>query len=89
MIIASKVEQNLSDIENEIKLFPNPTSGKFNLQLPKHTTYKIFDSNGNLIKETNNALPVNVINLESYKKGIYLIRIINGENEVYKKIIIE
>lgn len=89
---SSKFTEDISDIqvvENDIKVYPNPSSGLFNITLPANSNLKIYNVNGQLVKETENPSVSNVIDLQSSPKGIYLIKISNNGNDFYRKIIVE
>jgi len=87
------VEQN----EKEIKVFPNPSDGRFQLKLEHDgvdkVSAKVFDITGKLVKNisedlvTEDSSVTANVNLESPKSGIYFLRIEIG-NQVYTKKII-
>lgn len=88
----------LDQIEKEIKVFPNPSDGRFQLTLDyngsEKVTAKIFDITGklveniseDLVKEDNSVSAQ--VNLESPKSGIYFLRISIGNQVLTKKFII-
>jgi len=77
--VAAGVEEN-SFVENPLKLFPNPTSGKFNIVLPKNAgqaiEVKLLDSKGSLVAVFNNTTTVDI---STYSSGLYFV-IVETEN---------
>lgn len=83
---------------DEVKVFPNPSDGRFQLSFdyhgPESVKAKVFDITGKLIKDistdldkSENSVTGN-IDLESPGSGIYFIRIELGKSVVTKKIIV-
>lgn len=84
--------------EKEIKVFPNPSDGRFQLTIeyqgPEKVTAKVYDITGKLVKDIskdlvkeNTAFSANV-NLDSPKSGIYFIRVTVGTQVLTKKFIV-
>ncbi len=74
--------------ESEIKIYPNPASDYFYVNIIKKYNIQIFDLTGNLIFTKNNCNKNSAININSLNKGIYVVRI---ESEGYifnKKLVI-
>lgn len=73
--------------EDNFKIFPNPSTGIFNLKLNKEDIYKVYlyDLNGKLLDTFNN----NKFELKNYVNGLYVLKIISASKNVYKKIIIK
>lgn len=88
----------IDDIENplDINLYPNPTNENINITLSlsesTNTILEIYDAQGKLVATPNlgnkaqgeHNLSINVSNLQS---GLYLLKIIAGENTVTKRFI--
>lgn len=84
------------DQKKSIRVFPNPSTGEFNLQLklskPGNINISILDIQGRKVLEMN---PENVsefqksFSLSGYKKGIYYIQIITGSEVITEKLIIQ
>ena len=95
------ISENPSDIEKvitEVKVFPNPSDGRFQLTFnysgPEKITAKVFDITGKQVKDitddlvrSENSVSAN-IDLESPSSGIYFIRIERGQSILTKKIVI-
>ena len=84
--------------EKEIKVFPNPSDGRFQLTLDyngsEKVTAKVYDITGKLVKDISEDLVSEdnsvtaQVNLESPKSGIYFVRVSFGNKVLTKKIII-
>lgn len=83
---------------SEIKVYPNPSDGRFQLSFDysgdEKLSAKVFDITGKLVKDISNDLVKSAtsvsanIDLESPGSGIYFIRIEYGKSLLTKKIII-
>ncbi|TAE42485.1 MAG: T9SS C-terminal target domain-containing protein [Cytophagales bacterium] len=71
-------------IENIISVYPNPTTENINIKTSKEGfVYEIFTLQGNsLIKN-------NITTIKSLPKGVYFVHIIQNNNRVVKKIVVE
>ena len=70
------------------KVFPNPTHGVLNLDFQGSYTYSIFNRLGQQVA-TGKAQGQHQLNLEGLAKGIYLLRISNGELVNTHKVIVK
>jgi hypothetical protein len=90
----SGVEQAIS----EVKVFPNPSDGRFKLTFEysgqEKINAKVFDLTGKQIKDISEDLVKSErsvtadVDLESPSSGIYFIRIELGKSSLTKKIIV-
>lgn len=89
-------EQNNLGKESEnsaaVKVFPNPTTGEFTvsvLGLEDIEDVKIYlsDSNGKLLLETKLLTHEELINISTFKSGVYYLRIFDKSMDVSYKII--
>ena len=83
---------NISSLtENEFNIFPNPSTGIFEIIAPGVSTrysVNIYGMTGNLV--FNSAIEGNtIINLNGLSKGIYIIKIETGGFIRYEKLILE
>lgn len=81
------------DLFTQLKLFPNPTSGSFTIQLESsdggEVEYLLLDINGRLIqtkKMTGQRQEVNM-DISTHAAGLYLLRIRKGSTIVSERII--
>lgn len=84
-----------TSIENKEKtkpfnIFPNPTKNTVTIfQTEKmFTTYEIYSLNGTLITENKIETINQKIDLSSYSKGMYLMKLIGKEKTAFKKIVV-
>jgi hypothetical protein len=94
VVIPCREEENLNEINSDLSIFPNPTSGKFTIQSPteKISQITITSVSGQIIyrKELPGS-PLGVrgyeIDLTNQSKGIYLVQVIT-DKEVYNHKIV-
>lgn len=74
----------------DIKLIPNPTKGAFTISgIDADAEVDIYDLHGQLILSTRNFYaPGKEIDLSGQETGIYVVRIFNKGEYVYKKLIL-
>ena len=80
----------INDVNNEFKfnVFPNPTNGKFTLDLSENTTVKIYSVIGTLIFDQE-VYKGQIIDLTNFQKGIYNLQLKTSKQIYSKKIILE
>lgn len=67
--------KNLNDPANSITIFPNPSSGVFNIQLNENSNVEVSDVLGNIIlTDKANAATYN-LNLSTQAQGIYILKV--------------
>ena len=79
--------------ENAVSIFPNPANEFININfenLQQKTYIEIYDIQGNLKRKREIVNSANKkINISAYSKGIYFIKLINNDNKIIRKIVIE
>jgi hypothetical protein len=80
--------------ENDLKLFPNPTSGNFNIEFlnpaQKIQRIEIFNINGQLIFSENNInKKATTINLIGFQSGIYFVKIHTSNSIYFRKVMVQ
>lgn len=76
--------------KDEIKIYPTRTKDIINIEFPdKAERIVVFDMNGKLIFESNNASKSQKINLNNFSSGVYIISVKIKSGVVSKKIIKE
>ena len=98
IIIVEDATTSIEDVVFEgFNLFPNPTIGEFKLNFKVENTTKVlvqlFDVNGRLIDEKkyyNTSLNFSKkIFFEKAAVGFYLLKVTNGDKQIFRKIIIK
>ena len=84
------VEEFLS--ESNVSLFPNPATNLLNIEFNNYGSelieMEIFDITGKVLKKGQLTNSQSTINIEDFQKGIYFVKLINGEtSESYKVVI--
>ena len=77
---------NSSLYNNVVEIFPNPTNGKINIKAENIKLVEISNELGETIINYNG---VNEINLKSFSKGVYFIKVQTDKVVQVKKIILE
>jgi hypothetical protein len=86
--------ENLVEVSEQINVFPNPSKGLVNIQLPadhKIEQIEVYAVNGKKVLSTavtdqSNRLE---INLADNKKGVYFLRLIAQDGVITKKVVID
>lgn len=78
-VSTSNVQENKF---SNIKIFPNPTTGIFNIQGASNTNLQIYDALSKVILEKEIKNDLEKIDLSSYPAGSYIIKINNGEEKI-------
>ena len=74
---------NVTDISDEVKLYPNPTKDFIEIEGVEVTEVKVYNVIGQLIKETKD----NVLDLSDQEAGTYIIKVITPSETITKQII--
>lgn len=81
-LVPNSIFERYSD--NQLKLFPNPNTGDFSLQLPDEFNsgiIEVYNITGEIVRSIN-VFNQNIVSLSNFDTGIYLIRFI-GEGKFY------
>lgn len=85
------IGENVKD--NFIVIYPNPSNGIFNLRLDNLNSDKrlleVYNAIGEKVYSTSSTTPQMQIDLSSQSKGMYFIKMHNGQAIYHKKIIIQ
>jgi len=75
-------------ILSQVKVFPNPSNGLFNINVKSDNwSFSLFDMSGKLISMENVSETTKQIDIQTLETGIYLMKIELGGSSVYKKVI--
>jgi hypothetical protein len=81
-------KRKLEADEIRVNLFPNPTTGMVNLTIVSangEALIEVYDAKGKLLIQKTQEGELNIINLSSYSKGFYWIKInVDGKLRVFK-----
>ena len=88
------MSNHTSTLKNETldaKIFPNPGSGLFTIELESESNavIKVYDAMGKEIKVLRQDGLQTSLNLMGYNHGLYLVHIVINDKVLIKKIIIE
>ncbi|MCD4695645.1 MAG: T9SS type A sorting domain-containing protein, partial [Bacteroidales bacterium] len=85
-------ERETFELSN-VSIFPNPTSGKFWIRNNNPgigiLLIEIYSRIGEIITQLESSEPQIEIDLTGYPKGMYLVRIKNGSENIFNKIILK
>ena len=86
VVIGLEEENN----EQMIHVYPNPSSGKFKVELPNlsHAKLSLFDLSGKVVFEKELDKNQTDIDLETQQKGIYILKISSKDFTISRKIIL-
>ena len=77
--------------EGTVKIFPNPSNGKFTLSLPDNTPCEValYSMNGTLISSSKNLVGSPDLDYSAQPSGMYLLKV-NSNNQVWwQKVVIK
>ena len=77
----------ISNIETSIQVYPNPTTGLFSVKGTDINSIEIINSKGQIIKSKIIDNNFTIINLTNVPDGLYIMKLINNKEIIYKKVI--
>jgi hypothetical protein len=71
-------------LENNIVIYPNPSSGIFHISLPSQKTFmiEVVDNMGRVVLNQSNIENTTSLDLSDQASGVYLIRLIDAAGNV-------
>jgi len=82
--------------DNQFRMYPNPSTGKKLIVIPRNTknkgeqhTIKIFDLIGNIIIQKQFTDRAVELNLNTFKKGVYIVELRSAGNQSIQKLLVE
>jgi len=73
-------------LENDLKIYPNPSQSFCTIELPNQTfTISIFDLMGRLVYEKNNVSNKIMVDTKNFCEGVYSVRVQSPNSRIYTK----
>ncbi len=72
--------------EGEVSVYPNPATTVLNVANAEGAQVSVFDMNGRVVASIENANANETINVANLAKGMYIVRIVDGQNVTTKKV---
>ena len=84
------VNRGVNGIENivagEINVYPNPATDVIYVDNAEGAQVSVFDMNGRMVNSVESASANQAIDASSLAKGMYIVRIVDGQNVTTKKV---
>ena len=81
-----EITENQTMEAMDVRLYPNPTSGRFYLETDRDARVEVFSANGSLIESFDLNAGLNEMNLR--QKGVYFVRVSNGKASTVKRVVV-
>lgn len=81
--------QTPSLLEQQLNIYPNPTSGMCTTTLPVPHTIKVYDILGRLMLTKNKPALKQSLNLSVYTSGTYYLNIETGQGKINRKLVLQ
>lgn len=81
-----EITENQTMEAMDVRLYPNPTSGRFYLETDRDARVEVFSANGSLIESFDLNVGLNEMNLR--QKGVYFVRVSNGKASTVKRVVV-
>ena len=72
--------------DGEVNVYPNPATTVINIDNAEGSQISVFDLNGRMISNVESASANQTIDASNLAKGMYIVRIANGNNVITKKV---
>ncbi|NJL76689.1 MAG: T9SS type A sorting domain-containing protein [Saprospiraceae bacterium] len=84
------VNFELGGVKDELMVYPNPTNGTFQVQLPQaNARLQLYNAQGSLVKSFIAADKNFTINIADLASGIYLLKAQTGEQVWMQRVVVE
>ncbi|MBN2891352.1 MAG: T9SS type A sorting domain-containing protein [Bacteroidales bacterium] len=90
--VVMQIVENLNDLQNEVVISPNPTSGIFKINfsnISANAEVEIFTVDGKKVLTSSITADKNEFDLSDYESGLYMIKITTKDRVYLQKLIIE
>lgn len=71
----------------EIAIAPNPSTGKFFVQIPTDMQVEVYNNLGQLLVSQKMSLGINMVDISNKSAGVYLLKVIDGDKVSIYKIV--
>ncbi len=72
--------------EGEVRVYPNPANNYITVANAEGAQVSVFDMSGRQVVNVESASANHTINVANLAKGMYIVRIADGQNVVTKKV---
>lgn len=72
--------------EGEVSVYPNPATTVINVANAEGAQVSVFDMSGRMVANVESANANEAINVANLAKGMYIVRIVDGQNVTTKKV---
>ncbi|WP_417940128.1 LamG-like jellyroll fold domain-containing protein [Flavobacterium sp. RS13.1] len=70
---------------NDFLVYPNPSSGVFNIQTQENTLLEVYDVSGRKVKSQKATSETSQVDLSGYNNGVYFLKTNQGTTKLIKK----
>ena len=87
----SEISDNTSEI-NSVSIYPNPTSGRINVVINNNENINdvvVLDMTGKVLMSQSVNSNKASLDLSSYAKGMYLVKVVTAEDSYVKKVVLK
>ena len=85
-ITVTRGTTGINELEGEVNVYPNPATTVINIDNAEGAQVSVFDINGRMISNVESASASQTIDASNFAKGMYIVRIANGNNVITKKV---
>lgn len=72
--------------EGEISVYPNPANSEINVANAEGSQVSVYDMSGRMVANVKSASANEVIDATSFAQGMYIVRIVDGQNVTTQKV---
>ncbi|WP_304502770.1 S8 family serine peptidase [Cesiribacter sp. SM1] len=92
-VVVIEAPNGLSGSIDRLQVYPNPTNGEVNLQMPENlqqnASITVLSASGKQLTQQPVSANTTQISLEAYPKGMYLIRLVNGRQVWQSRVVLQ
>lgn len=86
-VFLTEVKKSL--VVKDISIYPNPTKGKLEVNVPEAGVLQVYNTKGEAVLTTQLEVGKQSLNFSQLPKGLYLIQFRSPEGQICKKVILE